>query len=170
MRGRRIFRGGRAETTANFNFNYREGGQVILTATDDRTHLQIFEATFTAEEFVELTRGMGGPREVPVIFFAPEFIGKYHSHESYEFPVLDDDETGRTDRPGPTTQAKIDALEGGTEDWEWVLDTPRVNNRRQWVVIRRRYTDEPVPEASSLNPDPTPSKSKKKKTKEKKSR
>lgn len=169
MLGRRAKRSGNVETIANLSLVYREASwdgkvpaTVKLSALDQRSGLNIFEATMSAEAFIEFMKGMGGPRDIPISFFAPDLIGKHHSHESYEFPVLDDDETGMNPKPGPRTQAKIDALEGGGDGWEWHVQSPTLNNRRQWVVIRRRYTDEPVPVADSLNPEPKPKKSKKK--------
>lgn len=156
MFGRRN-RGKPVETTARLRLVYYEN-TVSVSATDDRSGLTIFEATMSPTEFVEFMRGMGGPPEISMTFFSPDLIGKYHSHETYTFPIQPSDEVGMTTKPGPVTQAKIDAL----DEEGWYLDAPRVGNDRKWTVIRRRYTDEPVAPADSLN---TPPKSKKKKSK-----
>lgn len=133
--------------------NTRPAG-VQIEMTDERTGLNVFELEMTPGQFISFMRGMGGAETIPVTFFAPDLIGKYHSHESYSFPVLSDDGRGPDPKPGPATQKKIDALEGGGDGWEWHVQPARRDNRNRWVVVRRRYTDEPIAPADSLNTDP----------------
>ena len=115
---------------------------------DERSHFQICEVEMTAKDFRDLMSGSGS--KVDVTFHSLDRIGKYHSHEAHYFPISEHGPSKPGEIPA-TIAAEVKKLEGGEDGW--VCDTPSRNNKGQWVIIRRRYTDDPVLPPTSLTSD-----------------
>lgn len=113
---------------------------------DDRSHFQICEIVLTPMDFRNMMAGTDC--KVDVTFSALDRIGKYHSHEAHYFSTREHGFGAQ----GAVPQSILDE-QARLEEGDWICDSPTRNNKGQWVIIRRRYTDEPVLPPNSLTSD-----------------
>jgi hypothetical protein len=111
----------------------------------DETSGKVIDIKLTAVQFTEMLAGSEAriaPDAVAGFGALPEW-GKFMKHTDVRVPIQHRDYMSSKSDTDPRVLPHVDEACARLEADGWQVDTPRRNNGGQWVIVGRRYDDEP---------------------------